>query len=146
MKTTFLIFMSILLVSFSACQQAKEATTELQTTDSLSQLWIDAWNAADVDAITSLFTADAQLVTDTLLIGRETIKAGFVLPAAPIFRNLTCKKLNEQISGDLAYLSGSYAHEWLQKDSSVVQAKGYYSMVWKKQDDKSWKVVQFQTN
>lgn len=99
-----------------------------------------------MDAITASFTLDALLITDTVLSGREVIKEKFIDPVVPIFRNLTCKKLGEQISDDLAWQSGYYAHEWVKKDSTTEKATGYYSMVWKKQEDKSWRLVVFHTN
>lgn len=138
--------MALFLLALSACKLSPETQPALQTTDSLSQLWIDAWNAKDVDAIAACFTADAIIITDTAYVGIEALKTGFILPAAPIFRNLSCLKINESVSGDLAYQSGSYKHEWVINDTTIQNASGYYSMVWKKQDDKSWKLIAFHTN
>ena len=143
-KPSLIVF--FILALFSACRQTPETSTRLQSTDSLAQLWIDAWNARDMEAITTCFSPDALLITDTVYKGLEDIKAGFITPAVPVFRNLTCTKLGEQISDDLAWQSGRYTHEWIKKDSTIEKASGYYSMVWNKQADKSWSLVVFHTN
>lgn len=138
--------MALFVLALSACKQSPETQPALQTTDSLSQMWIDAWNVKDVDAIAACFTQDALLITDTAYIGIDAIKSEFILKAAPYFQNLSCKKIYESISGAMAYQAGSYNHEWIINDSTVEQAKGYYTMVWKMVDDKTWQMVVFQTN
>lgn len=146
MKRNLLLLIALLVILISACNQAPEMAADIQTTDSLSQAWTDLWNSADVDGITGLFTKDAVVITDTALISQDAIKTGFILPAAPILSNLICQKLNEAISGEMAYQSGSYKHDWVKNDTLIGKAAGYYTLVWKKQEDKSWKVVAFQTN
>ncbi|MFH1121648.1 MAG: nuclear transport factor 2 family protein [Bacteroidota bacterium] len=114
---------------FSSCRQAPSATPELQSTDSLAQLWVDVWNAGDIDAITASFAEDALVVTDTAYTGIEDLKAGFILPAAPMLRNLSCKKLSELTGDNMAYQSGSYKHEWVVNDTVIGKAAGYYTLV-----------------
>ena len=146
MKRNQLFIMGLMVIVFSSCSQAPETTTKLESTDSIAQMWVDVWNAQDVDGITAMFKADAIVLTDTAYYGINDLKAGFILPAAPMMRNLSCQKLNEAISEDMAYQSGSYKHEWVKGDSLVSQASGYYSMVWEKQEDQSWKLIAFHTN
>lgn len=146
MKENQLFGLVLMVILFSSCSQAPVTTAKLESTDSIAQMWVDVWNAGDVDGITALFAADAIVITDTAFTGINDLKAGFILPAAPMLRNLSCQKLNEAISDNMAYQSGSYKHEWVKNDSVVGQANGYYSIVWKKQEDESWKLVAFHTN
>ena len=146
MKTKHLVILSLLVALFASCSPAPEASVKLQSTDSLVQVWTDSWNARDVEAIASCYAADAINITDTVLTGVDAIKAGFILKATPIFANLSCQKIMEMIDNDLAYQSGSYTHDWILNDTTTEKARGYYSMVWKKIENHSWKMVLFQTN
>ncbi|MHC1777878.1 MAG: DUF4440 domain-containing protein [Lentimicrobium sp.] len=145
MKKIQFLIMGCILALFSSCRQVPLTAPELQSTDSLMQQWVDVWNAGDVEAITALFAADAWVVTDTAFTGIEDLKAGFILPAAPLLRNLSCQKLSEMIDVNMAYQSGSYKHEWVKNDTVVGKASGHYILVWKKQEDQTWKLAFFQT-
>lgn len=144
MKTKQIIIMAFLALAFFACQPNQKTSPTLTSTDSLNQIWTDAWNASDVKAISSQFAFDAILISDTVYIGLEVINTGFIEPVMPVFRDLSCTKISEKISADLAWQSGSYVHYWVKEDSSLIKATGYYSMVWQKQNDDSWKIVLFQ--
>lgn len=146
MKTKNLVLLSLLVVLFASCSPTPEAKVKLQSTDALLQTWTDAWNAGDAEAVASCFAADAINITDTVLTGVDAIKTGFILKATPILTNLSCQKIKEIIDNDLAYQSGSYHHDWIINDTTTEKASGYYSMVWKKTDENSWKLVLFQTN
>jgi ketosteroid isomerase-like protein len=146
MKTKHLLILSLLAAFFASCSPAPEASVKLQSTDSLLHVWTNAWNARDVEAITTCYAADAITITDTVLTGVDAIKTGFILKAAPIFANLICQKNKEMIDNDLAYQSGSYTHDWMLNDTAVEKASGYYTMIWEKMEDNSWKMVLFQTN
>ena len=146
MKAKNLLVLLLVAALLASCSQTPETTVKLQSTDSLVQLWTDAWNARDVEAITACYAEDAITITDTVLTGVDAIKTGFILKAAPIFANLSCQKINEKIDTDLAYQSGSYNHDWIINDTTVENASGYYSMIWKKMEDNSWKLLLFHTN
>ena len=134
------------LIPVIACTSAPETAEIPESTDGLCQLWIDAWNARDAVAIEACFANDALLITDTVYSGIDAIRSGFIERATPYFKNLTCSKLYESISGSMAYPAGKYDHEWIVNDSTVTKASGYYTMVWKKSDDNTWKLAVFQTN
>lgn len=146
MKRNQLLIVVLLVILFSSCSKAPVSTAKLESTDSIAQMWVDVWNAGDIDGITAQFAENAVVVTDTAYTGIKDLKAGFILPAAPILRNLTCTKVSEAMGEDMAYQAGSYKHEWVKNDSVVGNASGFYSIVWKKQEDKSWKLVAFHTN
>lgn len=146
MKNLLLLPAILLFLLAFACNPVKEEKSTLQTTDTLYQQWVDAWNAQDIDAIASLFSPDGIVITDTALIGLDALKSGFIEPAAPMLSNLACKKITEAFSSTLAFQSGSYTHDWIKGDSLVGQASGYYSIFWKKTGEGSWKISAFQTN
>jgi ketosteroid isomerase-like protein len=137
MKGNQLLILVLLMLMFSACSKAPVTTSKLESTDSIVQMWVDVRNAGDIDGITALFAENAVVVTDTAYTGIYDLKAGFIFPAAPILRNLTCTKVSEAIGEDMAYQAGFFKHEWVKNDSVVGNASGFYSIVWKKQEDKS---------
>ncbi len=141
-----LIVISLLVALLTSCNHMPQPKDKLSSTDSLVQQWTDAWNARDVEAISACFSNDAITITDTVYIGLEAIKAGFILKAAPIFANLTCQKINELTDEGMAYQSGSYQHDWIINDSASEKATGYYSIIWKKMEDESWRMILFHTN
>ncbi len=146
MRNLIFRLMVIALIPVIACTSAPETAEIPESTDGLCQLWIDAWNARDAVAIEACFANDALLITDTVYSGIDAIRSGFIERATPYFKNLTCSKLYESISGSMAYHAGKYDHEWIVNDSTVTKASGYYTMVWKKSDDNTWKLAVFQTN
>ena len=146
MKNLLLMNFSLLMLMAFACNPVNEEKSTLQTTDSLYQQWVDAWNAQDIEAIAGQFSPDGIVITDTALIGLDALKTGFIEPAAPMLSNLSCIKITEAISSTLAVQSGSYKHDWIKDDSLVGQASGYYSVFWKKNDEGLWKISAFQTN
>jgi len=146
MKTKNLVILSLLAAVFASCKQTPEISIKLQSTDSLVQLWTDAWNTHDVEAITACYAEDAITITDTVFTGVDAIKTGFILKAAPIFADLSCQKIKEMIDNEIAYQSGSYTHNWILNDTTTEKAQGYYTMVWKKMEDKTWKLILFHTN
>ena len=143
MKAVQLIVVSIFVFLMFSCGTKKEEQVSLQSTDSLLQQWTDAWNSQEAAKVMALYADDVHLFMDTIYQGKTVLEKDFVLPSVAILKNLKCVKVVEAISGDLACQSGSYSHDWTKNDSIVGNQKGYYSIVWKKQADQSWKITDF---
>ncbi|MBK7172202.1 MAG: DUF4440 domain-containing protein [Bacteroidales bacterium] len=134
------IMYSLVFLIISSCGNSKEEPSALQNTDSLILQWDNAWNSADAATVMALFTDDIHLFMDTVYSGKSNLEKDFVVPSVAILRNLHCVKIAEAISEDLACQSGSYSHDWTRNDSIVGNQKGYYSLVWARQSDQSWKI------
>ncbi len=146
MKAVQFIIVSIIVFLMFSCGAKKEEQAALQNTDSLLQQWTDAWNSQDAAKVMALYADDVHLFMDTIYQGKAVLEKDFVLPSVAILRNLKCDKVVEAISGDLACQSGSYYHDWSRNDSITGNQKGYYSIVWKRQSDKTWKISDFHIN
>ena len=143
MKAVQLIIVSFIVFLMFSCGNKQEEQVTLQNTDSLLQQWTDAWNSQDAAKVMALYADDVHLFMDTVYRGKAVLEKEFVLPSVAILRNLKCEKVVEAISGDLASQSGSYYHDWTKNDSIVGNQKGYYSILWKKQADQTWKIADF---
>jgi ketosteroid isomerase-like protein len=143
MKAVHLIVVSFIVFLMFSCGTKKEEQVALQNTDSLIQQWTDAWNSQDPAKVMALYADDVYLFMDTIYQGKTVLEKNFVLPSVAILKNLKCVKVAEAISGDLACQSGSYSHDWTKNDSITGSQKGYYSIVWKKQADQTWKISDF---
>ena len=92
-------------------------------------------------AVSAFFTDDATslMANEMPLIGKTAILAN--LNASPFPGFLTWEPRRAEASGDLGYTWGDYK---LQSRSEGGQAKmrtGKYVSIWKRQPDKSWKVI-----
>ena len=79
---------------------------------------------------------------DTLIFGKENIKIYYAK------KNLTNSSvtwtpdfIEVSDGGTLGYTYGKYVWKVNKSDGSVVESKGIFHTVWKKQKDKSWKYV-----
>jgi ketosteroid isomerase-like protein len=79
---------------------------------------------------------------DTLIIGRNGIRHYYQN------KNLNNAKVNWKpdfihisASGDLAYTYGKYVWQITNDKDSIIEFKGIFHTVWKRQKDKSWKYV-----
>lgn len=89
--------------------------------------------------------ADEQAVlnrNNTLLSGKSAIKT--------YFENQTFKEVNLQwkpdfvdvaASGDLGYTYGQYTFSAVDKNGEIINDKGIFHTVWKRQNDGSWRFV-----
>lgn len=142
MKTRFLSFVIVVLIGFTACSESHNNVAAVPVTDSLMKPWMDSWNTADIEKISACFAGDAMLIIPgAMMNGIDSIRKNWIIPSAKAIRNLTINNLNEVKSAEMACISGSYTHDWVKNDSVVDHAKGYYSFLWRKQADDSWKLA-----
>ena len=79
---------------------------------------------------------------DTLISGKENIRIYYEkkgLNDATV--NWTPDFIDVSKSGDLGYTYGKYSWKIRDSDSNIVENKGVFHTVWKRQKDKSWKYV-----
>ena len=79
---------------------------------------------------------------DTLIMGKENIKFYYEekgLNDATV--NWTPDFIDVSISGDIGYTYGKYNWKIKDIDGNIVEYKGVFHTVWKRQKDNSWKYV-----
>lgn len=96
-------------------------------------------------AVAFLYYADEQAVlnrNNIILSGKSVIKT--------YFENQTFKEINLQwkpdfvdvaASGDLGYTYGQYTFSAVDKNGEIINDKGIFHTVWKRQNDGSWRFV-----
>lgn len=142
MKNVFILTFTIFLVAFTACNPAPKAESKLAGTDSLMMQWNNAWNASNADQIAALFTDKAILVSaGGVIIGIDSIKVKMINRSVLGLKNLKTEMISESVSTDFASQTGSYSHDWINKDSTIAKESGMFTFIWQKQADKSWKLA-----
>jgi len=140
MKINLLLLLLPALLLTTACMNKQEKSA-IPETDSLMAPWMNAWHAGDTEKIAACFTPDAVVILpDTMMTGIEMIRKAWIGPVAKSLGNLAITNKTEEKSGEIACISGSYTNDWVQNDSVVGHAKGYYTFLFKKQADNQWKI------
>lgn len=139
MKTQACIFLS--LFSFIAPVLADDSTSEQALRDADDQ-WSKAAGAHDLDKTVSFYSDDAIVLPPNApaVTARDGIHDMWKQVLADM-TSMSWKATRVEVakSGELGYVSGTY--EMTIKDASgkMIDDKGKYLEVWKKQADGSWK-------
>ena len=106
--------------------------------------WAKTSAAHDVDGIVSYYADNAVVMPPNmpLMADKATIKAawtGMMVPG----NDLAWKTVNVEVSssGDLGYCTGTYVATMKDAKGVVMNEKGKYTEVWRKQADGKWKAV-----
>ena len=159
--SSFLGFLIIVSIAFSACSQASKETPAESANTSPSdsgqtearrqieaaavEIWQDVARG-DSAAILAHYADDALILGSgaPMLQGKPAVAA--FLQGLFGGNTLTDVKGNVtdiMISGDLAVETGTYAMTIIPKNGNTVADKGKYIHVWKKSVGGSWKVVRY---
>jgi uncharacterized protein (TIGR02246 family) len=107
--------------------------------------WSKAAQAKDVNKAVSFYADDAMRFADKgpLVQGKDNIRTGWEQMLALPGPGLTFATTGVEVAraGDMAYEYGTYDFATNDKKGNVVDEKGKYVVVWKKQADGSWKVA-----
>jgi len=107
----------------------------------------DDWSAAaatrDAAKVASFYADDALAYppNEPVAVGRAAAqKVWAAYFAEPSFK-ISWKTTHAEVNGDLGFTSGTYEDSYKGADGKLVQEKGKYLCVWKKQKDGSWKAI-----
>jgi len=146
-KTSTLIIIALLgmAVAFSCKSPKKEAgcndeNSQVAKPDSLLGLWINAWNTKNTEALKNMI-AEKALVMDKewKVSGRDSIMAKWININSPVISNLNCDRVASTICCCCVSATGFYKLDVTTKEG-VHKETGNFTFIWKKQDDKSWKL------
>lgn len=139
---SFLFLLSVLLLgSLSTFAQTKEtAKDEILQTEKAFELMTSEKGIAEA----FYYYADENAVilreNDTLIIGKENIKAYYEKKG---LQNATVKWAPDYIDvsdcGDIGYSYGRYTWMIKAEEGKIIEYKGVFHTVWKRQGDGSWK-------
>jgi len=128
---------------FGADQQSglREAR---QAIDKGNAQWVEAWDKADASLIAALFANDGVLLgrNGKVFKGPEEIfqRQKTVMESAGKGVKSTVTTVDFWLDGDTAYETGTYSYKYQEKGKPVTE-EGRYVTIWKRQADRSWKII-----
>lgn len=121
-----------------------QAEDEAKQLIKLDEQWCAAAAARDVDKLASFYAEDgvAYPPDEPVAKGRAAAKKIWAAYLADPSFKITWKPDTAEVSGDLGFTAGPYEVSLKGPDGSIINAKGKFLCVWKKQKDGSWKAFQ----
>jgi len=155
MKNTVLLSTGLALaLSLSACDRPADtgngatAVGSSADTDAVKQTdtaFLAALESKDIAAVKAHYAPDAVMVLpdQAPLKGIAAISADYDRFAADPAGKFDATNESTAVGGDIAYSQGTYTVTYTNPETKAVEdGQGYYIVIYKKQDDGSWKIVQ----
>ena len=127
-----------------SCSQPSTTTSSVAKApiDSLISNWQNNWNNHDSAGVCNMFTADAVLVDQELLVmNAKELAEKWVSPAIRLVKNLKADKLQDWSTGDRAGYTGKFNLDIVSKDAVVARGHGIFTVNWMKTDKGDWKIT-----
>jgi len=124
------------------------AATAAADTDAVKKLETDffaAFKAKQLDIVKAAYAADAVMMLPDIapFRGAAAIAGFYDAFAADTAGKFDANNEATVVGGDVAYSNGTYTVSYTNdKTKQVESGQGYYVIVYKKQSDGSWKIVQ----
>jgi ketosteroid isomerase-like protein len=138
----FLAFATILAAP--ASRAAPEAST-LVTLAKIREAWVQDLRTKQLEPILKLYARDAVFLQPTgeRITGSAALRTLFQTVMATFNSDLALHSQNFETSGDLAYDSGDFQETLTTSATGAkVTAKGSYIIIFKRQPNGSWQIVQ----
>jgi uncharacterized protein (TIGR02246 family) len=107
--------------------------------------WAKAAATKDADRVASFYAEDAIAYPpqESAAIGRAAARKVWAAYFADKTFTISWKTLHAEVAreGDIGYTTGTYEDSFKGPDGKVVNEKGKYVCVWKKQKDGTWKAI-----
>ena len=116
--------------------------------DKLREQWVQELRSKQLDKILMRYAPDAVfLPPGTRITGQPAIRDHFKMIISTFNSDLSLHSINTLQSGDIAYDSGDYQETMVQiSDGSKHEYKGNYMVIYQRQKDGKWLIVQHMWN
>jgi len=144
MKPTIIIIIITVLLSASCSHSInkEEVKKEIFLTEKAFEKMTSEKGIAEAFYYFAAEKAAILRENDTLIIGKENIKTYYEKRNSKNAKvNWTPDYIYVSDCGTLGYTYGKYIWKTENKDGNVVEIKGIFHTVWKKQNDNNWKYV-----
>ena len=143
MRRSLAAIAALAVVAATAFALAGDMDADAKALARLDDDWSAAAATRDAAKVASFYADDALAYppNEPVAVGKAAAqKVWAAYFAEPSFR-ISWKTTHAEVNGDLGFTSGSYEDSFKGPDGKLVQEKGKYLCVWKKQKDGSWKAI-----
>jgi ketosteroid isomerase-like protein len=140
----FLVFATVLAPTFSPAAATPQAST-IVTLAKIREAWVQDLRTKQLEPILKFYAPDAVflLPTGERITGSAALRTLFQTIMATFNSDLTLRSQNLETSGDLAYDSGDFEETLTTiATGTKITSKGSYIIIFKRQPDRSWQIVQ----
>jgi uncharacterized protein (TIGR02246 family) len=148
MRTSIHLFTVLVALSFTffACtgQQAEQLDMEQvrQAIEEADAKWVEAFNQGDAAGVAALYADDATLMppNNKMIQGKEGVQEYWNGAIQMGLKDVSLTTVDLKGSGDLVYQIGKYSIGIEAEGQEPMRDSGKYIVVWKRQEDGSWKL------
>ncbi|SFQ03404.1 YybH family protein [Hymenobacter arizonensis] len=134
-----LLYSLLVAATLTSCSKADEAVN----IQSLNQEFIGAWNSKDSGKINGFLADDVSFVQGSAhWKGKGEVSQKWVNETLPTIGNLKTSVVSSSTDANTAYEAGTFAVDVLPEAPGEPRGygEGNYIFLWKKSDDKTWKL------
>ncbi len=111
-------------------------------TDSLVKEWNERFNADIPEKMEEIFDQDVVYLSGNEAIsGRDSVMSSFVKKRMPVIFDLLALNDYHTTSNEMIFTAGRYTLNVRRSETEVVTAGGNYTLIWKLQRNKQYKIV-----
>ena len=140
-----LAFATILVPTFSLTATEAPIASTLADLAKLREAWVQDLRTKQLEPILKFYAPDAAFLQPTgeRITGSAALRTLFQTIMATFNSDLTLHSQNLETSGDLAYDSGDFLETLTTiATGAKIISKGSYIIIYKRQPDRSWQIVQ----
>ena len=140
----FLAFAALVAATFPSVAAAPNAST-LETLAKIREAWVQDLRIKQLEPILKFYATDAVFLQPNgeRITGSAALHTLFQTIMATFNSDLTLHSQNLETSGDLAYDSGDFQETLTTiATGAKITAKGSYIIIFKRQPNGSWQIVQ----
>ena len=141
----FLAFATILAPTFSPTATAAPQASTIVTLAKMREAWVQDLRTKQLEPILKFYAPDAVFLQPTgeRITGSTALRTLFQTIMATFSSDLTLHSQNLETSGDLAYDSGDFQETLTTiATGAKITAKGSYIIIFKRQQNGRWQIVQ----
>ncbi len=147
MKKYYFFTVLIIAAFITACSDVKEKKNTnpkeevFISADSLTDKFIDYWNKYDTVSLSEIFATNAiVLLNNGNFVGHDTIINFWVKEQVSKTKNLQNTKVLSETSCNIACYAGNLKLDFVKNNEILDSGEITFSLIWKKQDDNTWKI------
>lgn len=141
----FLAVAAVAAAQFSGSSAGASQDYTLANLTKIREEWVQDLHSKQLEPILKFYAPDAAFLQPNgdRIIGSAALRSLFQNIMASFTSDLTLHSRNLEASGDLAYDSGDFQESLTNLATGAkIASKGSYVVIYKRQLDRSWKIVQ----